>query len=118
MKLVIDRKRWLRGEGENASFLLRDDGKMCCLGFFACAIGVPQEQLLGAIEPGQLPECPWPEWLLRTDGATRRHTSTAAILAETNDSTACDANAREERIASIFASHGVEVTFVDGDETL
>lgn len=44
-KLVIDRKRWLRGDGldnilsypemTTSSFLYRDkDKKMCCLGFF------------------------------------------------------------------------------------
>lgn len=33
-KLIIDRSRWLRGEGCDASYLLRPaDNKMCCLGF-------------------------------------------------------------------------------------
>lgn len=33
-KVVVDRSKWLRGEGAVNSFLLREsDGKMCCLGF-------------------------------------------------------------------------------------
>lgn len=33
-KVVVDRSKWLRGEGALNSFLLREsDGKMCCLGF-------------------------------------------------------------------------------------
>lgn len=39
MKLIIDRKTWLRGEGSLHSYLRRPaDDKMCCLGF--CAVEV------------------------------------------------------------------------------
>ena len=35
-RLVIDRKRWIRGEGFDDSYLYRgDDGKKCCVGFYA-----------------------------------------------------------------------------------
>jgi hypothetical protein len=35
MKLTVDRKTWLRGEGDRVSRLLRpSDGQMCCLGFW------------------------------------------------------------------------------------
>jgi hypothetical protein len=40
MKLIIDRNKWLRGEGDEDSYLLRSsDGKMCCLGFLAKECG-------------------------------------------------------------------------------
>ena len=46
MKLVIDRATWLRGEGHEQSYLLREcDGKMCCLGFFALACGLHPERI-------------------------------------------------------------------------
>ena len=39
--LVIDRRRWLRGEGGLVSALYRDsDRKMCCLGFACLASGL------------------------------------------------------------------------------
>lgn len=44
--LVIDRSIWLRGEGEDESRLLRvADGKMCCVGIYLAACGVPSSQL-------------------------------------------------------------------------
>ena len=41
MKLIIDRAKWLRGEGADKSYLVRDsDQKMCCLGFYGCSLGI------------------------------------------------------------------------------
>ena len=46
LKVVIDRKRWLRGEGTARSRLLRpEDGKMCCIGFVAKAAGVEDVEM-------------------------------------------------------------------------
>lgn len=50
--VVIDRRRWLRGEGPDASRLLRKtDGKMCCLGFVCEAVGVSAERLVNRGTP-------------------------------------------------------------------
>lgn len=47
-KLVIDRRVWLRGEGANESYLLRSrDHKMCCVGIYLEACGVPKSELPG-----------------------------------------------------------------------
>ena len=45
IKLTIDRQKWYRGKIQG-SMLLRDDGRMCCLGFACLAKGVPREQIL------------------------------------------------------------------------
>jgi hypothetical protein len=47
LKVIVDRERWLRGEGSNASALYREDGKMCCMGFAAIAAGYKKSDLLG-----------------------------------------------------------------------
>lgn len=45
-KVVVDRQKWLRGEGSADSYLLRSkDSKMCCLGFACVALGVKKELL-------------------------------------------------------------------------
>ena len=45
-KVVVDRQKWLRGEGSTNSYLLRSkDSKMCCLGFACVALGVKEEFL-------------------------------------------------------------------------
>jgi hypothetical protein len=41
LEVVIDRERWLRGEGPGLSYLLRErDAHMCCIGFACIAAGM------------------------------------------------------------------------------
>lgn len=108
-KLVIDRSRWLRGERHQPSKLLRaKDGKMCCLGFFGVACGVPQELLLEYAGPYSSSKDGgiWPEWC--SSGRCGR-------LYGPNDRKDLSDAARESEIARIFAEHGVEVVFTDGE---
>jgi hypothetical protein len=52
LKFTVDRKRWLRGEGERNSLLLREsDGKMCCLGFACLAAGHTESDIRGVATP-------------------------------------------------------------------
>lgn len=45
-KLIIDRQRWLHGEGGGDSYLLRkSDGKMCCIGFYCLQKGFTPEEI-------------------------------------------------------------------------
>jgi len=47
LKVIVDRLKWIRGEGVKASFLLRPgDYKMCCMGFACEAAGISRENLL------------------------------------------------------------------------
>lgn len=53
--VVIDRSRWLRGEGSNQSYLLRkDDQKMCCVGFLCQALGYEPGEIEGLVEMREL----------------------------------------------------------------
>lgn len=112
-KLVIDRSRWLRGEGHGESYLVRScDGKMCCLGFYALACGDDPEVLRNERSPAEV----WdktriPGWLI--DGAGN-NTEIADALMKINDSETMPAVEREGKIWEIFANHGVSVEFVDG----
>ena len=119
MRFKIERHRWLRGEGGADSELLREsDGKMCCLGFYALALGSDENDIAGIGDPETAPSCSaWPEWLLQDRGEDGlMHTDDAISLIKINDEQTIGDAHREQRIASIFASHGVEVTFVDGEE--
>jgi hypothetical protein len=109
MKLVIDRSKWLRGEGSSVSSLLRSrDGKMCCLGFFAKALGYPDACLR---ELGLMSEFNdmAPDWLLERDCGVRVENSLTAV----NDAPHFSDFMREAFIKETFAKHGVEVEFVD-----
>jgi hypothetical protein len=110
MKLVIDRNKWLRGEGHGESYLLRkSDGKMCCLGFYGIACGIPQSMLVDVTTPSSVHDSfnSWGDgqWLL----SRWRHCES---LMDTNDLEIIDDNKREKYIAAIFAEHDVQVEFV------
>lgn len=117
-KLVIDRARWFRGKGADDSRLLRScDGRMCCLGIYLEACGVPSDALENTPYPSTYRLRPFipaeAQWLLARD--SRNPTSSDAIdLATTNDRTSIKARTREERIRAMFAKHDVEVVFVGG----
>jgi len=119
MKLVIDRKRWLRGEGSEGSMLLRSiDDKMCCLGFYGIACGLTPERIRDAETPSDVPvqsfkksiDSIWGngDWLFKN------YTSSAdceALMGANDDEHSSD-QAREDRIKEVFAKHDVEVEFI------
>lgn len=121
MKLRINRAKWLHGEGDYVSYLLRPaDGKMCCLGFYGQALGVPTETLAYKKSPvGSEIFCKKAPWL----GDTENFSEVCGDLMEVNDS--CPDNQdktrpvnivlsepeREARLTKLFAEHGVEVEF-------
>ncbi len=48
IKVQVNRKRWLRGEDAEKSYLLREsDGKSCCMGFFERKRGAKKRHILG-----------------------------------------------------------------------
>lgn len=129
MKLTIDRSTWLRGEGPNASRLLREaDGKMCCVGFLGLACGLTKEQLLEKTTVAQLVKTaaykPSPEHPVSLDDMYRPHfdfvrgltvaanSDVANDLYNANDETLISEATRETSLAVLFAKIGVEVEFV------
>lgn len=116
MKLVIDRSRWLRGEGDEDSFLLRPrDCRMCCLGFFGRALGAAEETINDHEAPYFARGVNWPEWVFTAD--RRGHTGDIRALMDINDDESLGESIRESRIAEIFARHGITVEFVNSVES-
>lgn len=128
MKLVIERDRWLRGEGVstnaltgNGARLLRStDQKMCCLGFFGLACGLRPADIVDVTTPlaqtGTFRVCRtcWPAWALDVTPAGMRDNSIDInTLMRINDASDLSEPTREATIARIFLRHGVEVEFVD-----
>jgi hypothetical protein len=125
MELIIDRSKWLRGEGFYESYLLRPrDGKMCCLGFYSLACGLKEEQIRNVKSPRSLVSgdpsganllndtCG--SWLIYEDNVrTVYHSLDTAELMDHNDTRGESDSEREKWITKIFAKHGVTVRFVD-----
>ena len=116
MKFTIDRKRWLRGEGSDKSFLLRpSDGKMCCLGFYALACGVSEWTITGASLPRWAHTYPeHAQWLFGSRRSALCESPCETLAAINDDMFSITTEAiREEKIVAVFAQYGVEVEFVD-----
>jgi hypothetical protein len=114
MQFVIKRSNWLRGEGSDDSYLLREsDGKMCCLGFYLESLGCPLELLDGAQGPSDVPIKVRPKkgkWLINDDPSLCSIECNELIKA--NDE-AGDDGVREEEIIRLFAKEGITVKFED-----
>lgn len=120
MKLEINRNEWLRGEDKNSCLLRGRDGRMCCLGIYGRAIGIPIDGLLEQMEPERKEDeygryYDWPDWLGNPGYVDGKPTDEQQLITM-NDAPSVDESKREQDIAIIFARHGVEVTFYDGPE--
>ena len=121
MQLIIQRSKWYHGKTGVGSKLLRADGFMCCLGFFALALEATKEEILNKTAPFDMVEMTSnvfeekADWLFkkREDGSPRDNSETCCCLMKVNDNDLTIEKDREIEIARIFAAHGVEVVFVD-----
>lgn len=121
MKLIIDRRIWLRGEGDaddnpaDPACLLREsDGKRCCVGIYLRALGVPDSELKGVREAQGVRGLPADaHWLVDSHEHRMIQNSQAGLdLYDLNDAKRPGGVVREARIRKKFAEHGVEVRFV------
>ena len=113
MKLIIDRTKWLRGEGASVSYLLREqDQKMCCLGFYSIGCGLKPSEIKNVQAPEFRSEY---EWLFELfDLRIEDFSQDCYLLMKTNDQDCgIDEEARERIITEVFAKHGVEVEFIN-----
>ena len=117
-KLTIDRKRWLRGTGSGL-LLDRSNNKMCCLGFYSIACGLPKKLITNHGCPADIEmiyDMPLPEpmqWLRSMDFGRVKSSQLADKLMRANDKISLDPEVREERITRYFAKKGIEVEFIN-----
>lgn len=128
MKLTIDRARWQRGDPDKGE-LLTDNGKMCCLGFLACACGFKEEDIQNQGTPSQVvndtgePKLARKHkrvWSTMTDEVPEgtvdvngdKTENVEEIFVAINDSEKISARRREALLTKEFAKIGVEVEFV------
>lgn len=116
-KLVIDRRKWLRGEGVTTSRLLRrSDQKQCCVGFYLEACGVSREVLLGngaAHSPSVSEVLPEEAgWLVINAYGVKNGTEAAKQLYTKNDDILINEEEREAAIYELFLKYDVEIEFI------
>lgn len=118
-KLIIDRKKWARGRG--GSELLQEDSTMCCLGFYAKALGYTDDDIRWRSTPSEtIARHPtkrnlFPAWLLSEKSYTG-NSEAGCLLMKYNDAPNYEVPSeavREANIARIFKEvGGVDVEFV------
>lgn len=117
MKLVIDRTRWLRGEGRGSRLLRQEDNKMCCLGFLGQHCGVSDAEMLERAAPWQAKPEKFPSWLtikLDPEEDSVLDASKACYdIMRTNDNTSLSDLTREATLVEMFANHDIQVEFVN-----
>lgn len=123
-KLVINRSKWYRGKS-SGSKLLREDGKMCCLGFFSLACGLSAGTILNMETPDRIPsmmpnhldEIPKSYRFLYQQNEEGGSYFTATPIAQemmaTNDSPVLSGEFREQHLKELFLQKDWEVEFVD-----
>lgn len=134
-KLIIDRSRWMRRSSEkDPSGLLLDpsSGKMCCLGFYCKSLGLKEEEISCIGMPADLDKVDLDKsWLIQKDFNDEYYDSdedicdeflyrdslNANLLAGINDNPNFSDEEKERKIKEIFRQNGVEVEFVDNENT-
>lgn len=101
-KLVIDRSKW----GMNR--LIREDGRMCCLGHAASACGVSLEKLRTRV----MPDSSWDinPGLSEGFGGDRDVLPVGLPAQSINDSNMTWPD-KETRLIKLFAINGIELSF-------
>lgn len=100
--VVVDRAKWLRGEGSYDSCLLRpDDRKMCCLGFACKALGLRDDVIESVGEPCELD---WEHPLKRAN---------VKSLVVANDNTDITDDAREASLIEDGQKLGLNFSFIN-----
>lgn len=107
-RFTIKRNEWLRGNPDEGK-LLNYEGKMCCLGIYLKACGVPAEDLEDKDMPSELAcEYKLPAWL-----ATEEDELVPVVkLANKNDEAGLAPAVREKQLRELFKEQGIVVRFV------
>lgn len=106
-KFTVDRSTWARGDAIPGRLFSPEHERMCCLGFYAQACNVDRVHLAGLSFPREVDG--WnPRHLVDETGDS---TAFCIDLVSANDDTRLADDEREARLAALFASKGVEVTF-------
>ena len=110
--LIVQRKKWLRGEGD--SYLKREkDGKMCCLGFACLAAGLKPKEILGIESPATVCEN-LEDSVIQSLVLSKNPTENTTLCYKmmcTNDSLNIDDVDREANLTKLFKRMGTKVIF-------
>jgi hypothetical protein len=106
---VVKRSEWLRGSRE--SFLLREDGKKCCVGFLCLSLGASAVEICDRTQVEE--DTPIAKRFIRNFRFSASNTNWAGDVYIANDRADLDDSARETKLTELFKQRGIAVTFED-----
>lgn len=119
MKYIVKESEWYRGKGSESSYLLKDSGLKCCLGFVGEQCDISKRKLRYNCEPydtvmnngffSKITKDKWPKWFFNIfDGST----NDVHELMYINDNKFMSDHERKKKIREIFKKHGDKIVFV------
>lgn len=117
LKVIVDRRRWLRGIGSIHSSLFDDvNKKMCCIGFAARACGCSIDQIRDRPSPACVATT-YPDMakarLARFITAEGDNSGSTERMMEINDNTSISDEEREDRLKKWGKKLNIQFTFVN-----
>lgn len=118
-KLIIDRSKWRTGgngkyaTGMGSTFLVNDQGYMCCLGFMCVEMGVEKNSCSRIGLPEDLEPIDCIKIPLLVHSVAKSNTEFACKAIEINDDNDISSHEREEQLTEHFSNHGIQVEFIN-----
>ena len=134
VKVVVKRSEWLRGQGAESSFLCspapgsieaqeilnsfdndhrsilpENEGKMCCMGFAACALGYSKTEITGM----SIFDLPMQSKLRDNTSPENSIAVVLSALYTTNDNKKMSESEREAKIKAYGLEGGLDFEFID-----
>jgi hypothetical protein len=118
---TVKRSDWGRGNtGLNSVLYNTDNGKLCCLGFYALSCGLRKQDIKDASSPSYLVNNTYKLWetkLVRDTTINPRYLNSVDVFAcenlmRTNDSELLSDKQRETQLTKQFAKLGIKVKFI------
>ena len=116
LKVIVDRTKWLRGEGDIHSKLLTIDNKMCCLGFAAISAGISRDMITGRTSPAVVAKFfskEFPLKMLVYDTPIPSNNPICKALMCANDNENILDEEREKEIIKLGKEVGIEFEFIN-----
>lgn len=122
LKVVVDREKWIHGEGDFDSYLLRErDGHLCCLGFACLAAGLTTDQIKDQHAPHSIPDLVESKLPLLLQPTTipefykKTNSKVCNSMVNLNDKKDVKAAYRERRLRELGRKVGIEFSFQGTD---
>lgn len=112
---ISDKDDYPHKLGEGQTMLLNAKGYMCCLGQFACQLGVPKTDLNGIGEPDEIPSDDTIPFLtyFNNDEGVIRNTEFSKMAVDINDNRRTTPSFKINELKALCIQNGIKLTVIN-----